>query len=265
MSRIGIGIITCNRPEFFKECRESIKQEWYDRLVVVNDGTGPIFDAKAPVIGTGGMEGVGRAKNKALEYLLEEGCDYIILVEDDMLFKGNLFKQYIKAHKATGIHHFMFAYHGPANKANISGGKPVPRKIIDYGKVKIALNQHCVGAVCFYTKECLDKVGLYDESYTNAFEHVDHSYELAKAGYSTPYWWWADIENSLDYVVEQACSENSSAIRPRSDWQSNIQKSAITFSQKHGVSPVQVKDTPVQEVINSLKKIKNENRSVLSE
>jgi GT2 family glycosyltransferase len=94
----------------------------------------------------------------------------------------------------------------------ISGGKPVPRKVIDYGDVKIALNQHCVGAVCFYTKECLDKVGLYDESYTNAFEHVDHSYELAKANYSTPYWWWADIENSLDYVEEQACSEDNSAI-----------------------------------------------------
>jgi GT2 family glycosyltransferase len=264
MSNIGIGIITCNRPEFFKKCRKSIKEEWYNHLVIVNDGKGPIFDAFAPIIKTKGGEGVGKAKNLAIEYLLEQGCDYIILVEDDMLFKGNIFEQYIKAHKETGIHHFMFAYHGPANKAGISGGKPVPRKVIDYGKIKIALNQHCVGAVCFYTRQCLDKIGLYDESYTNAFEHVDHSYELAKAEYSTPYWWWADIENSLDYVQEQACSEDNSAIRPRSDWQSNIQKSAVRFSKKHGVSPVQVADTPVQEVINKLKKIKNENRPVLS-
>jgi GT2 family glycosyltransferase len=265
MSKIGIGIITCNRPEFFKKCRESIKEEWYNHLVIVNDGKGPVFDAFAPIIKTKGGEGVGKAKNLAIEYLLEQGCDYIILVEDDMLFKGNIFEQYIKAHKETGIHHFMFAYHGPANKAGISGGKPVPRKVIDYGKVKIALNQHCVGAVCFYTKKCLDKVGLYDEAYTNAFEHVDHSYELAKANYSTPYWWWADIKNSLDYVEEQACSENSSAIRPRSDWQSNIQKSAIRFTEKHGVSPVHVHDTPVNEVIDKLKEIKNENRPVLSE
>ena len=117
----------------------------------------------------------------------------------------------------------------------------------------------------FTQKNALQDIGLYDESYTNAFEHVDHSYELAKASYSTPYWWWADIENSMDYVTEQACSEDSSAIRPRSDWQSNIHKSAITFSEKHGVSPVQVSDTPVEEVINKLKKIKNENRPVLSE
>ena len=258
MSQIGIGIITCNRPEFFKKCRESIKEEWYDHIVVVNDGKGPLFDANSPIIATTGMEGVGRAKNMALKHLLEKDCDYIILVEDDMLFKGDIFEQYIKAHKATGIHHFMFAYHGPANKAGISGGKPVPRKIIDYGKVKIALNQHCVGAVCFYTRECLTEVGIYDETYTNAFEHVDHSYELAKDNYSTPYWWWADIANSLDYVVEQACSEDSSAIRPRDDWQSNIKEAWGKFTDKHGVGPTSVPDVPINEVIKNLKQIKND-------
>jgi len=255
---VGVGIITCNRPEFFKKCRESIDHKWYDHIVVVNDGKSPLFDAHAPLIMTAGMEGVGRAKNIALKHLLEENCDYIILVEDDMLFKKNIFKEYIKAYKATGIHHFMFAYHGPANKAGVSGGKPVPRKIIDYGKVKIALNQHCVGAVCFYTKECLNDVRLYDETYTNAFEHVDHSYQLAKLGYTTPYWWWPDLANSLDFVEEQACSEKSSAIRPRKDWQSNIERSWAYFTTKHGHGPTTVPEADIKEVINKIKQIKNE-------
>ena len=236
---IGVGIITCNRLDFFKKCRESIKHEWYNYIVVVNDGGNIIHDAKAPVIQTSGMEGVGRAKNIAERVRIDV----------------------IKAHKKTGIHHLMFAYHGPANKAGISKGKPAPRKIIDYGDVKIALNQHCVGAVCFYTKECLNDVGLYDETYTNAFEHVDHSYELAKKNYSTPYWWWADIANSLDFVEEQACSEDSSAIRPRRDWQSNIKEAWEKFTDKHGVGPTSVLDTDPQEVVNILKQIKNENRS----
>lgn len=255
--KIGVGIITCNRPEFFKKCRESIKEEWYDSIVVVNDGNGPLYNSRAAVIQTKGGEGVGKAKNIAIEYLLEEGCNYVILVEDDMMFKDNLFKQYIKAYKETGIHHFMFAYHGPANKAGISGGKPVPRKIIDYNNIQIALNQHCVGAVCFYTKECLEDVGIYDENYTNAFEHVDHSYQLAKKKYCTPYWWWPDISNSLDYVEEQACSENSSAIRPRKDWQSNIQDAWSKFTDKHGVGPTSVPDTEIDAVIKTLKEIKN--------
>ena len=259
--QIGIGIITCNRPVFFKKCINSIKKEWYDHIVVVNDGLEDITCDVAPVIKTSGMTGVGRAKNKAIKHLLDKKCNYIILVEDDMLFKGNLFEQYIKAYKKTGIHHLMFAYHGPANKGNISKGKPLPRKIIDYGKIKIALNQHCVGAVCFYTRKALEDVGIYDETYTNAFEHVDHSYELAKKKYSTPYWWWADIANSLDYVEEQACSEDSSAIRPRGDWQFNIQQAWAKFTDKHGIGPTSVPDTPLEDVINILKQIKNENRS----
>ena len=49
---VGIGIITCNRPEFFKKCRESIDHKWYNHIVVVNDGEGPLEGAEAPVIKT---------------------------------------------------------------------------------------------------------------------------------------------------------------------------------------------------------------------
>ncbi|MDB4396039.1 hypothetical protein N9Z65_00320 [bacterium] len=239
----------------YNTCVNSINEDWCDELVTVNDGS-TVECNKGEYIETSGSEGVGCAKNTALQYLLKMDCDYIILVEDDMKFTDNIFGAYVDAYKKTGIHHFMFAYHGPANKAGISYGKPVPRKIIDYGNVKIALNQHCVGAVTFYTKESLQVVGLYDKNYTNAFEHVDHSYQLAKRGFSTPYWWWADLANSLEYVQEQKCSEDSSAIRPRSDWQSNIKTAARHFMKKHKVSPVQVPDTPQQKVIEIIKSYK---------
>jgi len=246
--------------DMYQVCINSIDKKWYDELVTVDDGTDewPVAP-KGEYIKTRGGVGVGKAKNIALQHLLDKGCDYIILVEDDMKFKYNIFKAYVEAYKKTGIHHFMFAYHGPANKAGVSYGKPVPRTVIDYGDVKVALNQHCVGAVTFYTRESLEDVGLYDEDYTNAFEHVDHSYMLAQAGYSTPYWWWADLANSLDYVQEQKCSEESSAIRPRSDWQSNIQTAARHFISKHNVSPVQVPDTPKEEVVNIIKQYKTKN------
>ena len=259
MDKVGVGIITCDRVNMFNVCFESLNDEWYDELVVVDDGKEdyPLMRKGVEFIRTTGGVGVGKAKNAAIQNLLDKDCDYIILVEDDMKFTGNLFQEYINAYKETGIHHFMFAYHGPANKAGISYGKPVPRKVIDYGDHKIALNQHCVGAVTFYTKESLEKIGLYDEGYTNAFEHVDHSFMLAQSDYSTPYWWWADIANSLDFVQEQKCSEDSSAIRPRSDWQSNIKDAFGFFINKHGVSPVQVPDTPVEEVVKTLKTIYN--------
>ena len=257
MSKIGVGVITCDRMDMYHVCIESIKKNWYDELVTVDDGKNDLVLApKGDYIKTDGGIGVGKAKNRALQHLLDKGCDYIVLVEDDMKFSDNLFKAYVEAYKKTGIQHFMFAYHGPANKAGISYGKPVPRNVIDYGSVKVALNQHCVGAVTFYTRESLEKVGLYDEKFTNAFEHVDHSFQLAKNGFPTPYWWWADIANSLDYVQEQKCSEESSAIRPRSDWQSNIQTAAQYFMSKNNVSPVRVPDTPQDQVVEILKRYK---------
>ena len=148
MSKIGIGIITCNRNEFLANCVKSICSEWYDEIIIVNDGDKPIttfYDCD--IINNKKNIGVCKSKNKALKELLDRGCDYIFLVEDDMRFKGNVFNEYIKASKVTGIEHMSFAYHGPANKGNISKGKPKPRKIIDYGDIKISLNQHSVGAV----------------------------------------------------------------------------------------------------------------------
>ena len=58
-----------------------------------------------------------------------------------------------------------------------------------------------------------------------------------KAGYTTPYWNWSDLANSTDYLDEIECSEKSSTIRPRKDWQKNIENAALYFKEKHGVLP----------------------------
>jgi len=261
MSKIGIGIITCNRNEFLRDCVKSIAPEWYDELIVINDGDKPITTFYGcEIVNNDQNIGVCKSKNKALKELLNRDCDYIFLVEDDMRFKGNAFDEYIKASAITGIQHMSFAYHGPANKGNISKGEPKPRKVIDYGDVKIALNQHSVGAVCFYTRKSLEDVGIFDEDFDkNNFEHVEHSYRLAKSGYSTPYWWWADLANSCDFIEEQACSEESSSIRRGDDWKQKIIDSAYIFQRKHGYMPAwqnAVPDTSINDIVKFLKKVK---------
>lgn len=260
MSKVGLGIVTCNRNKFFTKCISSIKDEWYDELIVVNDGDVPIKHPSHNIINNKKNIGVCKSKNILFKKLLDKKCDYIFIIEDDMYFKDNVFQAYIDAYKKTGIHHMMFAYHGPANKGNVSKGKPQPRVIIDYGDLKISLNQGCVGAVCFYTKECLNEVGLFDEDFDkNNFEHVEHSYRLAKAEYSTPYWWWADLANSLDYIEEQACSEDNSAIRRGDNWKQKIMDSAQIFKNKHDYMPAWqgcVPDSSLSDIKELLKRIK---------
>lgn len=262
----GVGIVTCNRPNFFLQCFRSIPKDV--ELVVVNDGShfakediNKLQDERSFVyIENEHNIGVGKSKNKLLKWCVERGCTDIFLVEDDIVVKNSeVFNEYIKAKNITGIQHFNYGYHGPANKGGISGGAPQPRYIVDYGSVKIAFNMHSVGAFCYYSREVLVKVGYIDENYTNAFEHVDHDYRIYKAGMCTPYWHFPDIANSYEYLDEIECSEHSSAIRPRSDWRENIIKGAELFKKKHGYSPAWegcVPDTDAQKMKRILKNIK---------
>ena len=126
--------------------------------------------------------------------------------------------------------------------------------------VSIALNRHCVGAFTYYHRSCFEKVGLFDDRYINAFEHVDHSFMLAKEGLCTPYWWWGDVANSYDYLDELACSEDNSTIRGRPEWEKNIWEAVDIFLDKHGYKPAYDKPVPdllFEDVCKILKGIKN--------
>lgn len=278
---IGVGVITCNRPDNFRKLFQSLQlcMPQIDYLCVVEDSIkdNPDFYNYIDLETKGGWKndgtlkkvitdvnmGVARAKNHALASLQSNQCDHIFLIEDDMIIKDpDIFEAYINASKKSGIQHLMFGYHGPANKNGISRGKPCPRLVVDYGDFSLAFNQHCVGAFCYYSRKSLEDVGLIDEKFQNAFDHVSHSYELALKGYSTPYWWWADLANSLDYIEEQACSEENSSIKtPESmqRWQNNIRSSMDYFKEKFGVYPFGsdgVRDTDETEVLTFLKTVR---------
>lgn len=271
MNKIGIGIVTCNRPDFFKKCINSMPRT--ETIVVVNDGEQDVDEnffknfKDLTYIKNVKNVGVGKSKNILMQTLLDKKCNHIFIVEDDIVVKNiKVFDEYIRARNLTGIQHFLFGYHGPANKNGVSGGVPVPRFVVDYGDIRIAINMHSVGAFCYYTDTVLKEVGLFDEQYTNAFEHVDHDYRIAKAGYCTPYWNWPDIANSCDYLAEIQCSEFSSSIRPRDDWRSNIEAGVYTFKDKHGYLPAWsgcVPDSTEDEVKEAMRSIhkKHANRS----
>jgi glycosyltransferase involved in cell wall biosynthesis len=235
-----------------------------DSLITINDGTPYKSPPKAGAyIQHEQNKGVGISKNEAMQYLLDEGCEHIFLIEDDIIIKDStVFKKYIDTAAASGLWHLMYGYHGPANKT--PDKRVNPRAIIDYKDHKVALNQHCVGAFCYYHKGVLKNIGLMDEVFKNAWEHVEHSYQIVKAGLLPGYWWWPDVANSYDYLDELACSEESSSIRwedektkvPKQDWQENIQKGAEHFISKHGTSPVAVPDQSIDMIKSNLNLIK---------
>ncbi len=113
--RVGVGICTCNRPDYLKKLLSSIERNDIE-LVVINDGDK--FECPGYNYYVHNNEtnlGVAKSKNIAFKKLLELDCDHIFLIEDDMIIKDNsVFEKYIEASKVSGIQHFNFSQHGNA-------------------------------------------------------------------------------------------------------------------------------------------------------
>jgi GT2 family glycosyltransferase len=272
---IGVAIITCGRKELFKKCISSLntcknidylytyEDTLRDRTDFNNTGgySGSVM-SKCELNWSGsasvGNIGVAKSKNNTLKYLLDKGCDHIFLIEDDIYIKDpSVFEKYIETSKKTGIQHFNFSQHGMMNKAWPEAKLPNPRIIIDYDGVKLPLYPHCVGAFSYYTRKCLETVGSMDERYFNACEHVDHTYEIIKAGMHPPYWYFADIENSWEYLGDDEWTIEKSTISSNPNHNQMMKDADKIFVEKHGHLPVQTPLVGLEAVGKSLKEIKN--------
>jgi len=212
-NKIGLGIITCNRQDYFIKLLSSLPD--VDKIITINDGDeydSDIYNSKInEIIQHKKRKGVGKSKNDALKYLLSHNCNHIFLIEDDILLKdSSIIDKYIEASKETGILHFNYAYHGALNRKN--DGTPNPLKIVEYNNnIKIAFHYHVTGALSYYRDEVLYSVGLLDEKYKNILEHVEHTYRIIKGGFHPPFRWFADLANSY-YLIDELDPQHSNSI-----------------------------------------------------
>lgn len=254
--KTGVGIITCDRLNFLEGLIKSLVpcEKFIDELVVINDGKDiPKWDLPyGEWIDNEKNIGVAKTKNKALRHLIKKNCEYFFIIEDDMLIKNpSVFKQYIEASNVTGIQHFNYGPGSPFNRKQTiqtfdlhnrhllnQDSEPNPKLIIDYGKCKIALYEHTVAMFSFFTKNVLKTVGGFPEEYDRCWEHVDHTYQIIKAGFHPPFWWFADLANSHDLIQEApGAIENSSIAKDKTEWNRRVMEGREIYKQKHGHYP----------------------------
>jgi len=268
--KIGCAILTHNREESFKQCYNSIPQNLIDSFIIINDGN-PYpdqYNKYNGIIQNPKNIGVCKSKNLAFKRLQKDNVDFYFLIEDDIIIKDpTAFQKYIDTYKETGIHMMGHLYHGPVNRGGVSHGSPQPRLSVEYNNnIGVDFGVGCVGAFCFYTKECIDKVGLFDEKFYQAFDHVEHTYRIHKAGMTTHYWHNADIKDSWKYLDEVACSEESSTIRFKDPekWMKNIQSAVQHFKLKHGYAPAWqdcIPDVSQEELLTFLRELHGKNKA----
>ena len=74
------------------------------------------------------------------------------------------------------------------------------------------------------SRQSLEECGLMDESFSNAWEHVEHTLRLAKAGFTAPWRGAADATGSENWLAEIPGSIEHSSIRHTPDWIKGMQE-----------------------------------------
>lgn len=256
--KVGIGVITCNRESLYQQCVTSIPE--VDIVIVVNDGkpyTSKISNKINKYIQHDYSMGVGRSKNEALRYLLASGCRHIFLCEDDVaIVDPSVCAKYINAAEASGILHLNFGYHGPANKK--IDGTPNFKKMVTYNDdVSISFHRHLAGAFSYYSALVLEKVGFIDETYHNAYDHLDHTIAISEAGFHPSFGWFADVAQSNLLIRDLDEDLSRSVIRKSKNiFRIRYRLYSYYFKYKHGYfvedMPI-VSETELEEQLHRLK------------
>ncbi len=272
--RIGVGAITCNRPIFFFECLKSIPEN-YDSLVVVNDGERSVrkFASKPGMILIEHEKnvGVGISKNDALKILLEENCEHLFLIEEDLkILNDAVFSAYINAYQASGIHHFSYGLGTPFNRAQDftpryedgysvidQDGEPDPRIIASYGdEAQISFYRYPAGMFMYFSRAAVECAGMFDEIFYNAGEHIDLSFRITKAGFHPPFGYFADMRESYRYFEYLAGYQENRSVAPDAEtWLKVAAVAESCFERKHGCSIYMNSETDRQEFVWILKEL----------
>lgn len=224
-AKIGVGIVTYNRSDYFKTALASVRKylPFIDELVCYHDG--PLPEGYESVWQNDWRfhrisdrnRGVAFAKNTLMRELMLHGCDYLFIMEDDMeILDRRAIVGYLAAHRMTNIPHLNFHGHGD----NLYG-PPL------YSAGPLAYWPNAVGSWSFYTREILEQVGLMDEHFINAYEHVEHSWRIYRG--KLDYGIWPDVIGSEMWIRAQAGALENSSIRDEDgNWHKRI-KNALEY------------------------------------
>lgn len=248
-SKIGVAIITYNRPDYYKKVLSTIPREMIDALVVVNDGYDPYTsDSDAElVIQHNKKLGVSVSKNHAIKFLIEKfNCEHIFVIEDDILIKRkDVFEAYIKAANSTGIHHLCYE--------KVAGNEKSLKYVLEQPDgVKVGFYHNPQGAFMYINANLIKKLGYFDENYLNAFEHIDFAYNLIRKGVAPPFWYFPDLLNSEEYLTDIEGSSQNSSITNKEGYNENWQRSARYFVNKWGFFTNEILDDGVDKLKESL-------------
>ncbi len=205
--KVSIVVLQYNNSQDTIKCLESVKElNWQNFEVVVVDNASKIQHLNSIRLFVENQKRAGEKRfklivneenlgyaggnNTGMKYALENGADFILILNPDTTVGKNLLSRLIKtmgSHKKTGILQpairegkMTFYGGGEIKWLNIhqSQSTAIPRSTI----MKEGL--YVMGSAMFVRKEVIENVGLFDERYFLYFEDADYSLRAGRAGYN---------------------------------------------------------------------------------
>jgi glycosyltransferase involved in cell wall biosynthesis len=253
-NKIGIGIVTYNSEDYFKTLWNSLQGCRYDELVVVNGGNKYEGTYECGWIQHNINYYPSVCRNDAVNFLLNRGCEHVFLIEDDMIIKDKtIFQKYIQASKESGLKYF--SYVSTSWESGLVGSR-TPRITVNYkNDVSIAFYKNMCNEFTYHHSSCFEKAGLYDTQFRDPFD-IDMAYRESQQDYCAPFWYFADIVNSDDFIENNPNAVSRlQADRPDGSREQRIQEQWELFIKKHNLHVTQIPNVSKDVLVKKLKAI----------
>lgn len=248
-----VGIVTCNRKDFFEKAIASIDRDAVKKIfvVVAGDDYGSYPEDVTVLKCKRNPTVVGIAKNILWREMFQSGEEFIFTMEDDIVITDNsVFQKYIETAMDSGIWgQLSYGTHG-----GVAGGAVKPdgsankRATVRFTKHEVDLYYNSFAAFTFTHRNIIKHMGYHDERYLNAAEHIDYYQRIAQKGLGLPMYAFPDIKDSYLYISDIESNHENSVIRNNPEFLKNFQYSWSLFKNKFGQFPTHM-ENPTNETV----------------
>ena len=205
MDKIGLVTITYNSAEVLKPFLDCVWKQTHKNIILYvvdnssKDSTIKILSAESDnrlvLIKNDNNYGVAKANNKGILKAIEDKCDQVLIINNDVEFETTLVEKLLKVqagHKCSLVSPKMMYFDDPENIwyagswfNKSKGYLPLHRGMreLDKGQYdKIVEVEYAPTCCLLAKKEVFEDVGLMNEKYFVYFDDTDFSYRVWKDG-----------------------------------------------------------------------------------
>tara|TARA_B110000091_G_scaffold203980_1_gene238126 strand:+ start:65 stop:976 length:912 start_codon:yes stop_codon:yes gene_type:complete len=205
MDKIGLVTITYNSSDVLRSFLNCVWKQTHSNLILYvidnasADATLPMLDNEKDnrlrVVKNDKNFGVSKANNQGIKQAILDGCDQILIINNDVEFESTLIEKLIKIQiekKCSLVTPKMMYYDNPNHIwyagswfVKKKGYLPLHRGIkeLDEGQYNTIIDVEYAPTCCLLIKkEVFQDVGLMDEKYFVYFDDTDFSYRVWRDG-----------------------------------------------------------------------------------